>query len=190
MQQILKENHLRWDSLGEFLALAASFEHLAQTTGNARAQILADTLDRATATFLNENKSPSRRGGQIDNRGSHYYLALFWAEELASQSEDAELAGAFAKLAQAELAQIDPAPSRGVKQAPFVVLMGVRMPATLLEIGFLSNRVDERVLRKSQRREDIADASSKAVMAFAADYDKLRGVARADSAIFSAEVVP
>ena len=101
VQQIVKENHLRWDSLGEFLALAASFEHLAQTTGNARAQILADTLDRATATFLNENKSPSRRVGQIDNRGSHYYLALFWAEELASQTADAELAAAFAKLAQA-----------------------------------------------------------------------------------------
>ncbi len=100
VQQFVKENHLRWDSLGEFLALAASFEHLAQTTGNPRAQILADTLDRATATFLNENKSPSRRGGEIDNRGSHFYLALFWAEELASQSEDAELAGAFAKLAE------------------------------------------------------------------------------------------
>ncbi len=105
-------------------------------------------------------------------------------------NEHVREASGFAKLAQAELAQIDPAPSRGVKQAPFVVLMGVRMPATLLEIGFLSNRVDERVLRKSQRREDIADAISKAVMAFAADYDKLRGVARADSAIFSAEVVP
>ena len=100
VEQILEENHLRWDSLGEYLALAASFEHLAQTTGNARGQILADTLDRATATFLNENKSPSRRVNEIDNRGSTFYVALFWAEELASQSEDAELAKAFSGLAK------------------------------------------------------------------------------------------
>jgi isocitrate dehydrogenase len=100
VEQLLAENHLRWDSLGEFLALAASFEHLAQTTGNAHAQILADTLDRANATFLNENKSPGRRLGEIDTRGSHFYLALFWAEELASQTQDAELAAAFAPLAQ------------------------------------------------------------------------------------------
>ena len=84
VQQLVKENHLRWDSLGEFLALAASFEHLATTTGNARAQILADTLDRATGTFLDENKSPSRKVGEIDNRGSHFYLALYWAQELAA----------------------------------------------------------------------------------------------------------
>ncbi|WNI14846.1 NADP-dependent isocitrate dehydrogenase [Actinacidiphila sp. ITFR-21] len=99
VQQLLKENYLRWDSLGEFLALAVSFEHLAQTTGNARAQILADTLDRATGTFLNEDKSPSRRVGGIDNRGSHFYLALYWAQELAAQTEDAQLAQAFAALA-------------------------------------------------------------------------------------------
>ena len=95
VEQLMEENYLRWDSLGEYLALAASFEHLARTTGNARAQILADTLDRATATFLNENKSPSRRVSQIDNRGSNFYLALFWAEELAAQTEDAALAAAF-----------------------------------------------------------------------------------------------
>jgi isocitrate dehydrogenase len=100
VQQLVKENHLRWDSLGEYLALAASFEHMAHTTGNPRAQILADTLDRATATFLDENKSPSRRVNEIDNRGSHFYLAMFWAEELASQKEDADLAGAFSKLAR------------------------------------------------------------------------------------------
>lgn len=100
VQQLVKENYLRWDSLGEFLALAVSFEHLAQTTGNARAQVLADTLDRATATFLNEDKSPSRRLGGIDNRGSHFYLALYWAQELAGQSDDAELAKAFAALAR------------------------------------------------------------------------------------------
>ncbi|MGZ4441721.1 MAG: NADP-dependent isocitrate dehydrogenase [Nocardioidaceae bacterium] len=99
VQQLVRENHLRWDSLGEFLALAVSFEHLAQSTDNARAQILADTLDRATGRFLNENKSPSRKVGEIDNRGSHFYLALYWADELASQSEDAELAAAFADLA-------------------------------------------------------------------------------------------
>jgi isocitrate dehydrogenase len=100
VEQLLKENYLRWDSLGEFLALAASFEHLARTTGNARAQILADTLDRATARHLEENKAPARRLGQIDNRGSHFYLALFWAEELAAQTNDAELAAAFAPLAK------------------------------------------------------------------------------------------
>ncbi|MEU5420505.1 NADP-dependent isocitrate dehydrogenase [Streptomyces sp. NPDC001407] len=100
VQQLVKENYLRWDSLGEFFALAASFEHLAQTTGNARAQVLADTLDRATATFLDEDKSPSRRLGGIDNRGSHFYLALYWAQELAKQTDDTQLAEAFAALAK------------------------------------------------------------------------------------------
>jgi isocitrate dehydrogenase len=99
VQQLLKENHLRWDSLGEFLALAVSFEHLATTTGNARAQVLADTLDRATGTFLLENKSPSRRAGELDNRGSHYFLARYWAEELAKQTDDAELAASFSAVA-------------------------------------------------------------------------------------------
>lgn len=99
VQQLLKENHLRWDSLGEFLALAVSFEHLATTTSNARAQVLADTLDRATGTFLLENKSPSRRAGELDNRGSHYYLARYWAEELAKQTDDAELAASFSSIA-------------------------------------------------------------------------------------------
>ncbi|MCY0904863.1 NADP-dependent isocitrate dehydrogenase [Arthrobacter sp. H14-L1] len=101
VQQLLKENHLRWDSLGEFLALAVSFEHLATSTGNARAQILADTLDRATGTFLLENKSPGRRVGELDNRGSHFYLAQYWAQELARQDDDAELAAAFAAVAEA-----------------------------------------------------------------------------------------
>lgn len=101
IQQLLKENHLRWDSLGEFLALAVSFEHLATTTGNARAQILADTLDRATGTFLLDNKSPKRRVGELDNRGSHYYLAKYWAQELAQQTDDAELAAAFSAVAEA-----------------------------------------------------------------------------------------
>lgn len=101
VQQLLQENHLRWDSLGEFLALAVSFEHLATTTDNARAQVLADTLDRATGTFLLENKSPKRKVGELDNRGSHYYLALYWAQELAKQTEDAELASSFAEVAEA-----------------------------------------------------------------------------------------
>ncbi|CAM5572820.1 isocitrate dehydrogenase, NADP-dependent [Streptomyces spiroverticillatus] len=104
VQQLVKENYLRWDSLGEFLALAVSFEHLATTTGNARAQVLADTLDRATGTFLNEDKSPSRKLGGIDNRGSHFYLALYWAQELAKQTDDAALAEAFGSLA-AKLAE-------------------------------------------------------------------------------------
>lgn len=100
VQQLVKENYLRWDSLGEFLALAVSFEHLATTTGNARAQVLADTLDRATGTFLGEDKSPSRKLGGIDNRGSHFYLALYWAQELSRQTEDPKLAAAFDPLAK------------------------------------------------------------------------------------------
>ena len=99
VQQLVKEDYLRWDSLGEFLALASSFEHMAVTTDNARAQILADTLDRATGTFLDENKSPGRKLGTIDNRGSHFYLSLYWAQELAKQTEDAALAAAFAEVA-------------------------------------------------------------------------------------------
>ena len=101
VQQLVNENHLRWDSLGEFMALGASFEHLAVTTGNARAQVLADTLDAATGTFLLEDKSPKRKVGELDNRGSHFYLAKFWAEELAKQDKDTELASAFADVAKA-----------------------------------------------------------------------------------------
>jgi isocitrate dehydrogenase len=101
VQQFLKENHLRWDSLGEFLALAVSLEMLADKTGNTKARVLGEALDRATGTFLEENKSPSRRAGEIDNRGSHFYLALYWARELAAQTEDAELAAAFGPVAEA-----------------------------------------------------------------------------------------
>ncbi|MFE2279919.1 NADP-dependent isocitrate dehydrogenase [Streptomyces sp. NPDC059454] len=100
VQQLVKENYLRWDSLGEFFALVPSLEQYAEATGNARAKVLADTLDRATATFLNEDKSPTRRVGGIDNRGSHFYLSLYWAQELAAQSDDADLAKAFAPLAE------------------------------------------------------------------------------------------
>jgi isocitrate dehydrogenase len=105
VQQLVEENYLRWDSLGEFLALAVSFELLAQSTGNSRAQVLADTLDRATGRYLNEDKSPTRGVGGIDNRGSHFYLALYWAQELANQSDDADLAKAFSGLAQTLTAQ-------------------------------------------------------------------------------------
>ena len=99
VQQLEQENYLRWDSLGEFLALAVSFEYLAQYTGNTRAQVLANTLDRATGRFLDEDRSPGRKLGTIDNRGSHFYLALYWAQELASQTDDAGLAQAFSSLA-------------------------------------------------------------------------------------------
>jgi isocitrate dehydrogenase len=105
VQQLVKENYLRWDSLGEFFALAASFEHLAGFDSNPRAQVLADTLDRATGTFLENDKSPTRRLGGIDNRGSHFYLALYWAQELAQQSEDAELAATFKPFAEALTSQ-------------------------------------------------------------------------------------
>jgi len=101
VQQFTAENYLRWDSLGEFLALAASLEHLANSTGNARAQVLADALDAANAEFLETDKSPSRKVGGIDNRGSHFYLAMYWAQALAEQTVDAELAARFKPLAQA-----------------------------------------------------------------------------------------
>ncbi|TDU30567.1 NADP-dependent isocitrate dehydrogenase [Arthrobacter sp. JUb115] len=101
VQQLVNENHLRWDSLGEFMALGASFEHLAVNNDNARAQVLADTLDAATGTFLLEDKSPKRKVGELDNRGSHFYLAKFWAEELAKQDKDTQLAQAFSAVAKA-----------------------------------------------------------------------------------------
>jgi isocitrate dehydrogenase len=101
VQQLVKENHLRWDSLGEFLALAVSFEFLADATDNPRAGILGKTLDAATGQLLENGKSPSRKVGELDNRGSHFYLALYWAQALAAQGEDAELAAAFAPLAAA-----------------------------------------------------------------------------------------
>ncbi len=100
VQQLIEENHLRWDSLGEFLALTVSLEHLAKTQDNPKAQVLADTLDKATEKLLVENKSPSRKTGELDNRGSHFYLAKFWAEELATQDQDAELKEKFSSLAK------------------------------------------------------------------------------------------
>lgn len=100
VQQFEKENHLRWDSLGEFLALGVSLEHLSAVFNNAKAQVLADTLDEANAKFLTENKSPSRKVKELDNRGSHFYLALYWAQALAAQDQDAELKARFAPLAE------------------------------------------------------------------------------------------
>lgn len=100
VQQLVKENYLRWDSLGEFFALVPSLELYAEQAGTPGAKVLADALDRATGTFLNEDKSPTRRLGGIDNRGSHFYLAMYWAQELANQTDDADLAAAFKPLAE------------------------------------------------------------------------------------------
>jgi len=101
VEQLIEENYLRWDSLGEFLALAVAFEHMAQTTGNARAKILADTLDEANGLILEYNRSPARKVGELDNRGSHFYLALYWAQALAQQKVDSELAAKFGPVASA-----------------------------------------------------------------------------------------
>jgi isocitrate dehydrogenase len=101
VEQFIQEGHLRWDSLGEFLALAASLEHLAVTTGNKKAQVLATTLDEATGKLLDNEKSPERKVGQLDNRGSHFYLTQYWAEALANQSEDAVLSAHFKGIAEA-----------------------------------------------------------------------------------------
>lgn len=100
VEQLLEENHLRWDSLGEFLALAVSFEHLATATDNSRAQVLADALDAGTGLYLEEGRSPSRKVGELDNRGSHFYVALYWAEALAEQTEDTDLAAAIKPVAE------------------------------------------------------------------------------------------
>ncbi|MBL0323940.1 MAG: NADP-dependent isocitrate dehydrogenase [Cytophagaceae bacterium] len=110
VQQFMEEGYLRWDSLGEFLALAVSYEHLANTFGNKKAQVLADTLDAATGKFLDNDKSPARKVGQIDNRGSHFYLAMYWAEALAAQNDDADLKAIFTPIAAeitSNAAQID-----------------------------------------------------------------------------------
>ena len=101
IEQFIEEGYLRWDSLGEFLALGASLEHLSQTQDNAKAQVLADALDKATEKFLEEDKSPARKIGGIDNRGSHFYLAMYWAEALANQTADSELAERFKPVAEA-----------------------------------------------------------------------------------------
>jgi isocitrate dehydrogenase len=104
VEQFLEENYLRWDSLGEFFALAASFEHLAETFGHAKAKVLEETLDAANGKFLENDRSPGRKLGTIDNRGSHFYLALYWAEARAAQNADAELKAIFAPVAEALVA--------------------------------------------------------------------------------------
>lgn len=101
IEQLIDENYLRWDSLGEFLALGVSLEHLSQNFNNPKAQILADTLDAATGSFLDNDKSPTRKIGGIDNRGSHFYLTLYWAQELAAQDKDADLKATFTEVAKA-----------------------------------------------------------------------------------------
>ena len=100
VQQFLEENYLRWDSLGEFFALTPSLEHISETFGNAKAKVLAETLDAATGKFLENDKSPGRKLGTIDNRGSHFYLALYWAQALAAQTQDAELGALFTPIAE------------------------------------------------------------------------------------------
>src|SRR4029077_2573192 len=120
VQQLVEENHLRWDSLGEFLALGACFEDLGSKTGNKRAALLGETLDGAIGKLLENDKGPSRKTGELDNRGSQFYLALYWAQELAAQTEDQELADHFAALAKslaekedavvAELAEVQGTP--------------------------------------------------------------------------------
>jgi isocitrate dehydrogenase, NADP-dependent, monomeric type len=117
VEQFVEENYLRWDSLGEFLALAASLEHLSQVTGNKKAQVLANALDTATAKFLDNDKSPSRKVGGIDNRGSHFYLAMYWAQALAEQNDDTELKARFSKIAEA---------MTGQEQAIVAELIGVQ----------------------------------------------------------------
>lgn len=152
VQQLLEENYLRWDSLGEFFALAASLEHLATTTGNVRAQVLADTLDAATGTFLENDKSPGRALGTIDNRGSHFYLTLYWAQELAAQQADPALAGAFAPVAEALAANEEKIVSElnSVQGSPAQIGGYYRPDAQLVEA----------VMRPSQTFNTIIDSIS------------------------------
>jgi len=150
VQQLVEENHLRWDSLGEFLALAVSLEDLGIKTGNAQAKILAKTLDAATGKLLENNKNPSPKTGQLDNRGSQFYLALYWAQELAAQKDDAALAAKFAPLAKqladneqtivAELAAVQgkPADIGGYYKPDFAKLDAVMRPSKTLNAALAS----------------------------------------------------
>ncbi|GAW96998.1 MULTISPECIES: NADP-dependent isocitrate dehydrogenase [Colwellia] len=150
VQQFVKENHLRWDSLGEFLALAASLEHVAVTTGNAKAQILADTLDAATGKFLATNKSPSRKVGELDNRGSHFYLAMFWAQALAEQTTDTELKDNFTGIAQALTKQ---------EEKIIAELNAVQGPAVDLNgYYFADTQLVEKAMRPSETFNTILSA--------------------------------
>jgi isocitrate dehydrogenase len=150
VQQLVEENHLRWDSLGEFLALAVSLEDLGIKTGNARAKILAKTLDAATGKLLENNKNPSPKTGQLDNRGSQFYLAMYWAQELAAQKEDTALAAKFAPLAKqltdnekaivAELAAVQGKPTEigGYYKPDFAKLEAVMRPSKTLNATLAS----------------------------------------------------
>jgi isocitrate dehydrogenase len=144
VQQVQEENHLRWDSLGEFLAIAVSLEETGIKENNARAKVVAAALDKATGTLLDKGKSPSRRTGELDNRGSHFYLAMYWAQELAAQTEDAELAKEFSAVAEAlvsqeeailsELAAVQGAPAdlQGYYHAPLDIVEKVMRPSATL----------------------------------------------------------
>jgi isocitrate dehydrogenase len=150
VQQFEKENHLRWDSLGEFLALAASLEHVAVTTGNKKAQVLADTLDAATGKFLDTNKSPSRRVGELDNRGSHFYLAMYWAQAVAEQSVDSELQASFTGVAQALTKQEDKIVAElNTAQGPAVDINGYY---------FADTQLAEKAMRPSKTLNTILSA--------------------------------
>jgi isocitrate dehydrogenase len=150
VQQLVEENHLRWDSLGEFLALAVSLEELGIKTGNNKAKILARTLDAATGKLLDNNKNPSPKTGQLDNRGSQFYLAMYWAQELAAQTDDKDLAAKFSPLARqltaneqtiiGELAAVQgkPADIGGYYQPDFAKLDAVMRPSKTLNTALAS----------------------------------------------------
>ena len=150
VQQFEKENHLRWDSLGEFLALAASLEHVAVSTGNAKAQVLADTLDSATGKFLDTNKSPSRRVGELDNRGSHFYLAMYWAQAIAEQTKDTDLKDSFAGVAQALTKQ---------EEKIVTELNAAQGPATDIDGYYFADvQLTEKAMRPSETLNTILSA--------------------------------
>ncbi|GAB3709812.1 NADP-dependent isocitrate dehydrogenase [Corynebacterium nasicanis] len=150
VEQVVQENHLRWDSLGEFLALAESLRHVSRTQDNAQAAVLADTLDKATEKLLAEGKSPSRKVGEIDNRGSHFYLAAYWAEALAAQTEDAALAETFAPVAEALAAE-----------AATIDQELIDNQGSAVDLGGYYNPSDEKtsdVMRPSSKFNEIIDA--------------------------------
>ena len=150
VQQLLEENHLRWDSLGEFLALTASLEHLASTQDNAKAKVLAETLDKATEKLLDNDKSPSRSTGELDNRGSHFYLAMYWAQELAAQDEDAELKAQFTPVAE-NLAKNEEAIVKEMNE-----IQG--KPVDIKGYYFADDSLAKSVMRPSQTFNQVIDA--------------------------------
>lgn len=150
VQQFLAENYLRWDSLGEYFALAVSFEHLSLVTGNAKAKVLADTMDAANAKILEFNRTPARKVGCIDNRGSHFYLALYWAEALAAQTADAELAAKFAPVAKA-LAEAE-------EEVTSLFIAEQRQPADIGGYYYPEQAKLDRWMRPSKRLNEIIDS--------------------------------